>query len=118
MIEISPKNAVKKSLYSFLLIGVSKDTTKVELLSYLSDITHVMGVCFLDAETVEIVVMRLSDCKNLIQSPLYLKGCKIQVIPFLYLGRKVNHSMTQSGNNLSFEYCSRTISASRLIEYV
>ena len=119
MLDLTTQTQVKKNLYSFLLIGISKEITKESLLSYLSNIVHVVGISFLDSESVEVVVMRLSDCKMLIQSPLYIKGCKIQAVPYLYLGKKVNHTMSLSaGNTLTFEYCSRTILLPQLMEYV
>ena len=109
MLDLSVKNQVKKNLFSFLLIGIPKEVSKQLLLSYLSSIAHVVGISFLDSESVELVVMRLGDCRRILQTPLYINGCNIQPVPYLYLGKKVKHSFTIIGNTLKFEYCSRTV---------
>ena len=118
MLDLSVKNPTKKNLFSFLLIGIPKEVTKQLLLSYLGSIANVVGISFLDSESVEVVVMRFGDCRRILQTPLYINGCKIQPVPYLYLGKKVKHSFTTSGNTLTFEYCSRTIFVSELIDYV
>ena len=118
MLDLSVKNQVKKNLFSFLLIGIPKEVSKQLLLSYLSSIAHVVGISFLDSESVELVVMRLGDCRRILQTPLYINGCNIQPVPYLYLGKKVKHSFTIIGNTLKFEYCSRTVLVQELIDYV
>ena len=118
MLDQTINKPAQKCLYSFLLVGISREVTRDLLLSYLRSIVNVVGIRFLDMQSVEVVVMRLSDCIGLITVPLYISGCRLQAIPYLYLGKKVEHTMSQQGRSLTFQFNPECIVLESLIEYV
>ena len=61
--------------------------------------------------------MRFSDCVRLITVPIYIQGHVLKAIPYLYLGRKVEHSVSQHKNTLTFRFNQETIVLESLKEY-